>query len=116
MARLAILATDKELYILEVPILMKNTSVLDSQFCPRKCKRDYLGFGGCERADRNFAPLQEIDGRDYEIIDTFNPNQIFSFSCDWWTLYTSELRLRFKDFRKVWIMQRSKKSSKILRQ
>ena len=40
---------------------------------------DYVEFVGCERADRNFAPLQDLDGRDYEIIDTFNPNQIFHF-------------------------------------
>lgn len=45
-----------------------------------KCASDYVEFVGSERTDRNFAPLQDIDGRDYEIIDTFNPNQIFFIS------------------------------------
>ena len=81
MARLAILAAGEELYILDVPILMKNTSIFDSQFCDgKKCASDYVEFVGSERADSNFAPMQDIDGRDYEIIDTFNPNQIFFIS------------------------------------
>jgi hypothetical protein len=52
---------------------------LTVNFAVAKCKRDYLGFAGYERDDRNFAPLQDLGGRDYEIIDTFNPNQIFHF-------------------------------------
>lgn len=45
-----------------------------------KCASDYVEFVGSERTDSNFAPMQDIDGRDYEIIDTFNPNQIFFIS------------------------------------
>jgi hypothetical protein len=67
------------LYLLDVPILMKIPQYLTVNFAVAKCKRDYLGFAGCERADRNFAPLQDIDGRHYENIDTFNSNQIFHF-------------------------------------
>jgi hypothetical protein len=80
MARLAILAAGEELYILDVPILMKNTSIFDSQFCDGKMRKRLCRVVGSERTDRNFAPLQDIDGRDYEIIDTFNPNQIFFIS------------------------------------
>lgn len=79
MARLAILAAGEELYILDMLVLMKNTSVLTVNFATAKCTSDYVEFVGCERADRNFAPLQ-LDGRDYEIIDSFNPNQIFFIS------------------------------------
>lgn len=39
MARLAILAAGEELYILDVPILMKNTSIFDSQFCDGKMRK-----------------------------------------------------------------------------
>jgi hypothetical protein len=80
MARLAILAAGEELYILDVPILMKIPQYLTVNFATAKCASDYVEFVGSERADRNFAPLQDIDGRDYEIIDTFNPNQIFFIS------------------------------------
>jgi hypothetical protein len=52
---------------------------LTVNFATAKCTSDYLEFVRCERPDRNFAPLQDLDGRDYEIIDTFNPNQIFHF-------------------------------------
>jgi hypothetical protein len=97
-------------------VLMKKYLSIDSQFCDGKMHKRGVEFVGCERADRNFAPLQDLDGRVYEIIDTFKAKPDISFPCVWWTLYASELRPRFKDFRKVWIMQRSKKRSKILRQ
>jgi hypothetical protein len=36
-------------------------------------------FVGRDTADRNFEPLQELDKRDYEILDAFNPDQIIPF-------------------------------------
>ncbi len=36
-------------------------------------------FIGRETADRNFEPLQELDVKDYEVLDTFNPDQIIPF-------------------------------------
>jgi hypothetical protein len=36
-------------------------------------------FVGRETADRNFEPLQELDDKDYQILDTFNPDQIIPF-------------------------------------
>jgi hypothetical protein len=39
-----------------------------------KYTSDYVEIVGCESADRNFEPLQELDGRDYEIVQIFNPN------------------------------------------
>lgn len=39
----------------------------------------YIEFVGKETADRNFEPLQELDEKDYEILDTFNPDQIIPF-------------------------------------
>jgi hypothetical protein len=38
-----------------------------------------VDFIGRETADRNFEPLQELTEKDYEIIDTFNPDQIIPF-------------------------------------
>ena len=38
-----------------------------------------MDFIGRETADRNFEPLQELTEKDYEIIDTFNPDQIIPF-------------------------------------
>ncbi len=40
---------------------------------------DYVEFIGRETADRNFGPLQELENKDYEILDTFNPDQIIPF-------------------------------------
>lgn len=37
--RASILAAGEELYILDVPILMKNTSIFDSQFCDGKMRK-----------------------------------------------------------------------------
>jgi thiol-disulfide isomerase/thioredoxin len=36
-------------------------------------------FIGRETADRNFEPLQELKEEDYQILDTFNPDQIIPF-------------------------------------
>lgn len=40
---------------------------------------EYVDFIGRETADRNFEPLQELNEKDYEIIDMFNPDQIIPF-------------------------------------
>ncbi len=40
---------------------------------------EYVDFIGRETADRNFEPQQDLDEKDYEIIDTFNPDQIIPF-------------------------------------
>ena len=40
---------------------------------------EFVEFVGRETADRNFEPLQELDEKDYEILDTFNPDQIIPF-------------------------------------
>jgi thiol-disulfide isomerase/thioredoxin len=39
----------------------------------------YVEFVGRETADRNFEPLEELNQKDYDIIDTFNPDQIIPF-------------------------------------
>jgi hypothetical protein len=44
-----------------------------------KYTSDYVEFVGHEIADRNFEPLQELDERDNEILDAFNPDQIVPF-------------------------------------
>ena len=41
-----------------------------------KYTSDYVEIVGRETADRNFEPLQELDDKDFEILDTFNPDQI----------------------------------------
>ncbi len=40
---------------------------------------EYVDFIGRETADRNFEPQQDLDEKDYEVIDTFNPDQIIPF-------------------------------------
>jgi thiol-disulfide isomerase/thioredoxin len=40
---------------------------------------EYIEFIARETADRNFEPKQELNEKDYEIIDTFNPDQIIPF-------------------------------------
>ncbi|MDQ5863762.1 MAG: DUF929 domain-containing protein [Thermoproteota archaeon] len=40
---------------------------------------EYVDFIGRETADRNFEPQQDLDENDYEVIDTFNPDQIIPF-------------------------------------
>lgn len=48
-------------------------------FARAKYESDYVEFVGRETADRNFEPLQELGEKDYEILDTFNPDQIIPF-------------------------------------
>ncbi|MDQ3837245.1 MAG: DUF929 domain-containing protein [Thermoproteota archaeon] len=40
---------------------------------------DHLDFMARETSDRNFEPLQELDEKDYEILEIFNPDQIIPF-------------------------------------
>jgi hypothetical protein len=54
-----------------------NIATLD--FSRAKYTSDYVDFIGRETTDRNFEPLQELTEKDYEIIDTFNPDQIIPF-------------------------------------
>ena len=44
-----------------------------------KFSGDAVEFGGKETADRNFEPLQELDDKDYEILDMYNPDQMIPF-------------------------------------
>ncbi len=39
----------------------------------------YAKLVECKSDDRNFETLRELDRRDYEIVDTFNPDHIFYF-------------------------------------
>lgn len=48
-------------------------------FANAKYASSNVEFVGCETADRNFEPVQELDERDYEILDAFNPDQIIPF-------------------------------------
>ncbi|MFL6491444.1 MAG: DUF929 family protein [Nitrososphaera sp.] len=48
-------------------------------FANAKYTSDHIELVGRETADRNFEPLQELEKRDYEILDSFNPDQIISF-------------------------------------
>jgi thiol-disulfide isomerase/thioredoxin len=44
-----------------------------------KYESDVVEFIGRETADRNFEPLQELDDKDYEILDMYNPDQMIPF-------------------------------------
>ena len=44
-----------------------------------KYSSDAVEFAGKETADRNFEPLQELDDKDYEILDIYNPDQMIPF-------------------------------------
>jgi hypothetical protein len=57
----------------------KYLNVPTLNFARAQYASDYLEFVGRETADRNFEPLQELDSKDYEILDTFNPDQIIPF-------------------------------------
>ena len=48
-------------------------------FARAKYESDHVEFVGRETAYRNFEPLQELGEKDYEILDTFNPDQIIPF-------------------------------------
>lgn len=57
----------------------KYLSIATLDFSRAKYTSDYVDFIGRETADRNFEPLQDLTEEDYEIIDTFNPDQIIPF-------------------------------------
>ncbi len=44
-----------------------------------KFESDAVEFMGKETADRDFEPLQELDEKDYEILDMYNPDQMIPF-------------------------------------
>jgi hypothetical protein len=44
-----------------------------------KYTSETVEFAGKEIADRNFEPLQELDDKDYEILDMYNPDQMIPF-------------------------------------
>ncbi|HVX02556.1 MAG TPA: DUF929 family protein [Nitrososphaera sp.] len=44
-----------------------------------KYASDTVEFAGKETADRNFDPMQELDDKDYEILDMYNPDQMIPF-------------------------------------
>lgn len=57
----------------------KYLNIPTVSFARAKYESDYIEFVGRETADRNFEPLQELEEKDYEILDTFNPDQIIPF-------------------------------------
>jgi len=57
----------------------KYLNIPTVSFTHAKYVSDYVEFVGRETADRNFEPLQELGEKDYEILDTFNPDQIIPF-------------------------------------
>jgi Domain of unknown function (DUF929) len=57
----------------------KYLNIPTVNFARAKYTSDYVEFIGRETTDRNFEPLQELDERDYEILDTFDPDQIIPF-------------------------------------
>jgi thiol-disulfide isomerase/thioredoxin len=57
----------------------KYLNIPTISFADAKFESDYIEFVGRETADRNFEPLQELGEKDFEILDTFNPDQIIPF-------------------------------------
>ena len=57
----------------------KYLSIPTVSFVRAKYESAYVEFIGRETADRNFEPLQELDEKDLEIFDAFNPDQIIPF-------------------------------------
>jgi thiol-disulfide isomerase/thioredoxin len=57
----------------------KYLNIPTVSFVQSKYESEYVEFVGRETADRNFEPLQELGEKDYEILDTFNPDQIIPF-------------------------------------
>lgn len=72
----------------------KKLNIPTVNFATAKYTSDYVEFVGRETAERNFEPLQELDERDYEILDAFNPERIIPFLLiDGRPVYASGLRL-----------------------
>ena len=57
----------------------KYLNIPTISFARAKYESDLIDFVGRETADRNFEPLQDLGEKDYEILDTFNPDQIIPF-------------------------------------
>lgn len=57
----------------------KYLNIPTFSFARAKYESDYVEFVGRETADRNFEQLQELDEKDFEILDMFNPDQIIPF-------------------------------------
>jgi hypothetical protein len=57
----------------------KYLNIPTVSFAQATYESDFVEFVGRETADRNFEPLQELGEKDYEILDTFNPDQIIPF-------------------------------------
>lgn len=57
----------------------KYLNIPTISFTLAKFESDHVEFVGRETADRNFEPLQELGEKDFEIVDTFNPDQIIPF-------------------------------------
>lgn len=57
----------------------KYLNIATFSFAHAEYESDFIEFVGRETADRNFEPLQEIGEKDFEILDTFNPDQIIPF-------------------------------------
>jgi len=57
----------------------KYLNIPTVSFARARYESDHVEFIGLETADRNFEPLQEPGEKDYEILDTFNPDQIIPF-------------------------------------
>jgi thiol-disulfide isomerase/thioredoxin len=57
----------------------KYLNIPTFSFARAKYESNYIEFVARETADRNFEPLQELDEKDFEILDAFNPDQIIPF-------------------------------------
>jgi thiol-disulfide isomerase/thioredoxin len=57
----------------------KYLSIATLDFSRAKYTSDCVDFIGRQTLDRNFELLQELTEKDYEIIDTYNPDQIIPF-------------------------------------
>jgi thiol-disulfide isomerase/thioredoxin len=57
----------------------KYLNIPTLSFARARYESKLVEFIGRETADRNFEPLQELDDKDYQILDTFNPDQIIPF-------------------------------------
>lgn len=58
----------------------KYLNISTVSFARAKYESGSVEFIGRETTDRNFEPLQELGDSDYEILDTYNPDQIIPFT------------------------------------
>ena len=57
----------------------KYLNIPTFSFARANYESNYVEFVARETADRNFEPLQELGENDFEILDTFNPDQVIPF-------------------------------------